>query len=155
MKFGGLKTVSIIKENPVLINKLKVYFNKCKLYQIYKDKIFMHGGFNHKKPIDNQNNNSFAFNRQLFKIAKKYDRQKIKIPIAFENNTIEINEIFIGHSTTKKMIPVRYSNLINVDTGAGSVGFLTLMEVKNKNYIQSRNILKYYQNFKFNWSFSL
>lgn len=144
MKFGGIKTVSIIKDNPNIANKLKVYFDKCELYQIYNDKIFLHGGFNHKKPIDNQNNNSFAFNRQLFKIAKKYHKQKIKIPVVFENKTTGIKEIFIGHSTTKKMTPVRYSNLINIDTGAGSVGYLTLMEVKNKNYIQSKNVMKLY-----------
>ena len=62
-----------------------------------------------------------------------------------EQNSLDIKEIFIGHSTTKKFKPDFRANLINIDTGAGSVGTLTIMDAHRKTYIQSNKVEKLYK----------
>ena len=143
---GGNITVKAIEKNPDVISDLHWYFERAKYYHIDNEKIFCHGGFNHKKTIVGQKKLNFAINRQMFKIAKTYDKQKIKFNVKFDDdNTIPIKEIFIGHSTTKKFTPVILSNLINLDTGAGSVGRLTLMDADRKSYVQSAIVEKLYK----------
>jgi serine/threonine protein phosphatase 1 len=49
-------------------------------------------------------------------------------------------EIFIGHTSTllwKKTEPIHAANIWNLDTGAGSHGKLTIMDVETKQYYQS------------------
>lgn len=143
---GGISTLKTIESNPNAINMLTEYFLSAKYYHILEDKFFCHGGFNHKRAITNQKRLTFAINRQMYKTAQKYDRQKIKFDIKYdESNSIKLNEIFIGHSTTRKFKPAFKANLINVDTGAGSVGYLTIMDVYRKSYIQSQKVEKLYK----------
>jgi serine/threonine protein phosphatase 1 len=143
---GGATTIKTIEKNPDVINDLHQYFEKSKFYHIDDEKIYCHGGFNHKRTIIGQKKLNFAINRQMYKIAKKYEKQKLKFNVKFDDqDSIPIKEIFIGHSTTKKFKPTMWANLINVDTGAGSVGHLTIMDVKRKKYVQSTKVEKLYK----------
>lgn len=146
---GGLTTLAVIEKKPQCIEPLKKYFALSKYYHIIEDKLFCHGGFNQRRTITKQKNLTFAINRQLYKTAHKYERQKLKLDIRFDDKkSIELNEVFIGHSTTKKFKPEFKANLINVDTGAGSVGFLTIMDVFRKKYVQSQKVSKLYNKSK-------
>lgn len=146
LKRGGLVTLDVIEKNPNVVRKLDDYFSKAKYYHIENQKIFCHGGFNHKRTIVGQRKLNFAINRQLYKIARKYDKQKLKFEIKYDDDdSVPIKEVFIGHSTTKKFRPDFCSNLTNIDTGAGSVGFLTIMDADRKKYIQSKNLVKLYK----------
>ena len=82
----------------------------------------------------------------MYTLAKTYHQQKRKIPVSFRGTGIIIDEIFIGHSTTRNFKPDFVSNLINVDTGIKCGGKLTLMDVDTKQYIQSKNTEYYYKN---------
>lgn len=142
---GGDRTSAFILENRYIIDTLKVYFEIAKPYHIHKDKIFCHGGFDPKKLITNQNLFKFSTDRKLYKTAKAYENQGLKLtPLYDENDSIIINEIFIGHSTTKSIKPSFRANLVNLDTGCGSWGCLTLMDVEKKCYVQSDITSKLY-----------
>lgn len=147
LKQGGEKTLKILKESSDYdFLKLSDYFRLSKYYHIIEDKMFCHGGFNQNRLITKQKLTTFSINRRLSKLAKNYHKQGLKIkPIFDEQNSIKIKEIFVGHSPTKNLKPSFYANLINVDTGAGSMGCLTLMNVYNKQYVQSNKCTKYYK----------
>jgi len=146
LRCGGGITLQTIKQNPSCIPLLVDYLNSVEPYYILDDMFFCHGGFNHKRTITNQKKLTFSINRQMYKTAKKYQKQNLKFKIKYDYlNSIELNEIFIGHSTTRNFKPEFHSNLINIDTGAGSVGCLTIMNVYNKKFIQSTNVKKLYK----------
>ena len=146
LKIGGDVTLDVINNNPEVVDDLEEYFSKAKYFHILDGKLYCHGGLNHNRTIVGQRKSNFAINRQMYGIAKKYMRQKLRFEILYDSkNSIEIDEIFIGHSTTKNLKPDTRANLTNVDTGAGSIGFLTIMNVYTKKYNQSRRVSDLYK----------
>jgi len=143
-KFSGASTIERLLSDEAIIPLLRQYFSKADYYHVHENKLFLHGGFNPKRAIDAQRKRKFALNRTLYSLAKTYAVQKRKIPVSFKDPGISIDEIFIGHSTTKNFKPDFVSNLINVDTGIKCGGKLTLMDIDSKNYIQSKNSRFYY-----------
>ncbi len=141
---GGKATVEKLLSNESIIPLLSQYFSKADYYHIHEDKIFLHGGFNPKRAIDSQRKRKFALNRTLYSSAKNYASQKKRIPVEFHKNPLVVNEVFIGHSSTKSGKPDFISNLINVDTGIKCGGKLTMMDVDTKQYTQSKNTNYYY-----------
>lgn len=134
-KLGAYETISKLKDYK---KELKQYFALAVPYYVQDNMIFTHGGFNHKRLITKQRKLNFAINRNMYRTSKQYANQNIKFkPIYDENNSIEINYIFIGHSPTDNYLPAFNSNLINIDTGAGNGGKLTMMDVYTKRYVQS------------------
>lgn len=118
--------------------ELKEYFSKAVYYHVQDGMIFTHGGFNHKRLITKQRKLNFAINRNMYRTSKQYARQNIKFkPIFDEKNSVEIDCIFIGHSPTENYLPAFNSNLINLDTGAGNGGKLTMIDIYSKKYVQS------------------
>lgn len=116
-------------------NKLRKILKDAKPYFILNGKMFCHGGFNPKKPLNKQKNITYSINRRLYSISKQYENQKLKInPICKK----DVTHIFIGHTPTQNHRPDFKSNLINLDTGGGSCGKLTIMDVNNFEYWQSR-----------------
>ena len=146
IKFSGQSTIEKLLSNESLKPLLKQYFSKADYYHVHDNKIFLHGGFNPKRAIDAQRKRKFSLNRKLYSLAKTYDQQKRKIPVSFKDAGIVVDEIFIGHSTTRNFKPDFVSNLINVDTGIKCGGKLTIMDVDSKQYIQSKNTSHYYKN---------
>lgn len=140
------QTMAWVDNHPSVVNKLKEYFSKAVYFHLEGDKIFTHGGFDDTKHITNQKRLNFAIDRSLYQKAKAYDRQSLRINPTYDHkNSKEINEIFIGHNTTKKAVPEFYANLINLDTGAASKGRLTLMDIHSKEYYQSQRVNTYYR----------
>ena len=152
IKQGGLNTLNEINDKGIrALDLLEEYFDKCKYYHIENEsQFFCHGGFNHKRIITKQRKINFCINRKLYKLSKQYEKNNLKIkPIFDEANSLNIKEIFIGHTPTKYGKPEFNSNLINVDTGAGAGGKLTIMDIKTKKYVQSRSTTQFYENYKF------
>lgn len=145
LKIGGEQTIDYLTGYEDLLLE---YFNKAVYYYLLDDnKFFCHGGFNHKRIITQQKRVTFAINRQLYKTAIKYEKQRLKFkPIYNADNTVHIKNIFIGHTPTANHLPAFKSNVTNIDTGAGNGGKLTLMDVYNKKFIQSNYSSKYYKN---------
>jgi serine/threonine protein phosphatase 1 len=135
VKLNGLQTIKKFEGHE---DYLKEYFEKAKYYHLINDTFLCHGGFNHKRIITKQKMLNFAINRTLYQVSFQYKRSKIKFkPVFNENNDSPINRIIIGHSVTPNYLPSFNSNLINIDTGAGNGGKLTIMDLDSLKYYQS------------------
>lgn len=135
LKLNGLETIKKFKGHEEFLDE---YFKKAKYYYLIDDVFLCHGGFNHKRVITKQKKLNFAINRSLFQISQQYKRSRIKFkPVYNEDNNVAINKIIIGHSVTNNYLPAFNSNLINIDTGAGNGGKLTMMDINTNKYIQS------------------
>jgi Calcineurin-like phosphoesterase. len=93
-----------------------------------KKSIFVHGGFDPHRPIEEQNYHELVWDRQLISFAK-------------ENWISEYDQVFVGHTTTEafgSFEPIKFHNLWMLDTGAGWRGRLTIMDVTTKGFWQSK-----------------
>jgi serine/threonine protein phosphatase 1 len=111
-------------------------------YFILSDMIFVHGGFNPMVHIEKQTREFLVWDRNLYKTAQRK-------PIVMNLTEQDIKEkrlwkkVFIGHTTTQFignniMEPVKFNNLIMMDTGAGWSGKLTIMDIDTEKYWQSK-----------------
>jgi serine/threonine protein phosphatase 1 len=131
-----------------------------KYYVDDNNNLFVHGGFEREFLLTEQyDQHVFWWDRRLWLQALScQDGQKLKT----KNN---FNKIFIGHSATTKWskqetitkggiilpdlktpitTPMFSGGVWNVDTGAGFVGKLTIMEVQTEQYWQSDCVSKLY-----------
>ncbi len=143
------------------------FYNQQLYYKDAQNKLFVHGGFirsltlaeNKERKVDDL---YFYWNRELWDQALSVsDGQKLK----FKEN---LTEIFIGHTATIhwtqfKKVPgshvlIPYANddcppmhadiIWNIDTGAGSKGKLTIMDVDTHEYWQSDKVNDIYGEYK-------
>lgn len=109
-----------------------------------RNHLYVHAGFDRWKSVsDNRTDNStgFYWDRDLWRSALscKGD-QRLKMVEQFDR-------VFIGHTTCSgldKGNPVWAGGVINLDTGAGWEGQLTIMDVDTEEYWQSDNVRKLY-----------
>jgi len=135
LKVNGEETIALFSNYK---DELNIYFKKAKPYKLYKEIFICHGGFNQNRVLTKQKQLIFSINRQLYKTSFAYKKTGMKFnPIFNEKNTRKISYIIIGHTPTKNCLPEFNSNLINIDTGAGNNGKLTIMDLDNFKYWQS------------------
>lgn len=125
----------------------KDFFASQKLYHIDgRNRCFVHGGFKNGITFDKQREQGFYWDRDLWETARleNLSHSCTKKPYT----TIpEFKEIFLGHTPTLKCgtdQPLGAFNIWNLDTGAGSVGRLTIMDVETKEYWQSDPLSQLY-----------
>ena len=107
----------------------------------FDQKLFVHGGFDLKKPLRDQSLQMLTWDRDLLAGAweKHLRGENFEYPV--------YQEIFIGHTTTeiyKTTEPLHLGNLWNLDTGAGWAGKLTIMDITTHQYWQSDLALELY-----------
>ena len=94
---------------------------------------FVHGGFERERVLEGQRPEVFYWDRDLWTAALNWAGGKLPMKERVES-------IFIGHTSTtnwKTDRPMRAANAWNLDTGAGNIGRLTIMDVETKEYWQS------------------
>ena len=95
--------------------------------------LYVHGGFNQKVPIEKQPQDFITWDRDLVKYAHKHSqRQNFRVK--------PYNYIFTGHTSTqffKSELPLVLGNVIMLDTGAGHLGKLSIMNIETLEYWQS------------------
>jgi len=98
------------------------------------DIIFTHGGFDKEVRVIDQASSMFQWDRELVTQAMSCSPgQKLKTQDGF-------SEIYIGHTPTIYWgitEPISKGGLINIDTGSGKGGPLTIMDIETKQYWQS------------------
>ena len=137
---GGLATLRSYGENEQLkVRHLDKYFaGMIPFYLDSENRLFVHGGINPHKKLQDQDEDDVMWDRNLFFNAANLD---IEYP--------EYNKIFVGHTDVRAVDPDSFDpfigkNLINVDTGAGWQGKLTIMDVDTLEYWQSDRTKKLY-----------
>ena len=132
----------------------KDFFNSQQLYHIdEQDRCFVHGGFNRHLPFGKQKKENFYWDRTLWAECLQIHtyNKNTRLPEDFFD-AVDFEEIYIGHTPTTKWgtdKPLRALNILNLDTGAGHGGRLTIMDIETKKYWQSDPSLELYtENFR-------
>lgn len=128
------------------------FFNKQHLcYTDEKNRFFCHAGFNRYASVSENKSNCpyiLYWDRGLWYSALSCGKTKLKTVDNFD-------EIFIGHTATVNWrakhdrnrpitTPMNKGGIWNVDTGAGFLGKLTLMDVDTHEYWQSDLVSELY-----------
>ena len=127
---------------------LEQYFNYMQPYyhDTKRDYVFVHGGFNwHKGDISNTKEDDLLWDRHMVQTAQTWQINHTKRGVKLQSFPL-YNKIFVGHTSTTIVFDSRYepsdkpqflSNLINMDTGAGWKGKLSIMNIDTFEYWQS------------------
>lgn len=148
---GGYQTIQSYKKvNTAMKDRHLDFLEQAVAYLVKNDKLFVHGGFNWHAPIETQDPHDLMWDRNLFEVAKYWQKQANR-GIAMDEID-NYDEVFIGHTTTSRvdpeLKPVHISNVWNLDQGAGFEGKLTLMDVDTKEYFQSDIVKTLYPKMK-------
>jgi len=111
------------------------FFNEGVFWHVEDEMMFVHGGFNPSVPMDKQEREVLLWDRSLIERMRNGKKTMWK-------------KIFVGHTTTQTygssveiidcFKPIKFNNLIMMDTGAGWNGKLTIMNIKTEKYWQSK-----------------
>jgi serine/threonine protein phosphatase 1 len=133
---GGYNTMNSYDwdRHNVPITHSNMIKNALKYYIDDKNRIYVHGGFNPKVPIENQTLDFVTWDRTLIKYAQNH---KISA----------YTHVFVGHTTTQLIksgwtIPLTFNNLTMVDCGGGWNGRLVLVNVDDINEYYSSDLQK-------------
>jgi serine/threonine protein phosphatase 1 len=132
---GGKSTLNAYLNNQEYQERHISFFEKARLYYVDgENRLFVHGGFNHRIPFKLQIDNKelLTFDRSLVLTAMEYEQ--------YDQTFKEFSEIFVGHTPTqfiKENIPKKFSNLWMLDTGVYISGKLTIMDIDTKEFWQS------------------
>lgn len=113
--------------------------NQLKYYIDQENNLFVHGGFNRHKLVDEENDPEvFYWDRDLWLAALSYANMKDQTH-AFKMKN-QFKHVFIGHTPTgywdREMKPMTAANITNLDTGSGKGGLLTIMNFETREYFQ-------------------
>ncbi len=130
---GGVRTIFSYNGGPML--QAHIDFLKGGRLWIERDEqVFVHGGFNPDISLASNSAQTLVWDRSLLDTAWK------KQVIGYECQLGRYKDIFVGHTTTElynTLRPIHVCNVWNIDTGAGWLGKLTIMDVDTKKYWQS------------------
>lgn len=126
----------------------KSFFRNQVLYHIDpQNNCFVHAGFNRYQPFYEQREETYYWDRSLFIDALEYEQLKTKLPdIEFEMVT-PFKKIYIGHTSTvmwKIDQPIQAANVLNLDTGAGWGGRLSMIDIESEELFQSDTVTGLY-----------
>lgn len=127
------------------------FFREMNFY--YKDddnNIFVHGGFDRKFPIRNEEKYRLYWDRKLWHQAKCVKGNQV---LKFAE---DVNKVYIGHThvDNKRKNPEALpllkggGKVWNLDTGAGYEGKLTIMDIDTQQYWQSDFVQELYPDLK-------
>ena len=144
-------------DRDLTIKHMNDYFNNTKIYYIDESRnyAFMHGGYDWHIPLVDNGSEDIMWDRHLIETAYMWHR--FNIVNGEENVFKEFKKIFLGHTSTqhtfsKKIesttLPVFATNVVNLDTGAGYNGVLTIMDIDSLEYWQSDNSFDLYPEYK-------
>jgi serine/threonine protein phosphatase 1 len=176
MQNGGVSTVESYIKNAKNLNKEHLeFFENLKIYHIDKDNNgFVHGGFNSKKGLGNEIYDSvYYWDRNLWENALLHsDTYNDSNPNVLDHlqRYKTHNKIFLGHTPTNNfkckphypeyndpnqdikngwiIVPMKRCNIINLDTGCGWDGKLSIIDINNEEYWQSDFVSSLYPNEK-------
>src|SRR6185312_3419405 len=124
------------------------FFQSQHLHHIDKrGNCYVHGGFDRTRPFKGQEPQIYYWDRTLWLAALSFEAGARGKGGGKFGITSEFNKIFIGHTSTtnwKTDKPMQAANILNLDTGAGSGGRLTIMDVDSAQIWQSDTIRSLY-----------
>lgn len=130
---GGAQTAQSYKGTGMPKEHIR-FLSEALLYYIDKNRLFVHGGFDAQRPIEETSKETFLWDRGLLEEAQQL--HLISPDYKFGN----YEEIFIGHTPTLnfgEVKPQQFCNVWDLDTGAGWGARLTIMDLDTKQFWQA------------------
>jgi len=130
---GGDRTIASYNGGPMPKEHID-FLKNGHLWVEFKDRLFVHGGFDPNLPLSKHKAETLVWDRELLDMARERHAIDDKCKIG------HYKDIFVGHTTTElfhTLDPVHLCNVWDIDTGAGWSGKLTIMNVDTKEYWQS------------------
>lgn len=132
---GGIQTIVSYTSIDFMNQEEHIELLKSQVnYHVENNICFVHGGFDENHPINIQSISTLLWDRNLIeKVAYSKKNEKIK---TFDN----FDKIFLGHTPVQyfgEELPMNKCGVINLDTGAGKGGKITLWNLETNEYIQS------------------
>ena len=113
-----------------------------------KNRLFVHAGFtNQKGPEQEYTPTPFYWDRTLWEMALSLDPALKPGDSKYPKRLAIFEEIYLGHTPVTrigKSKPYRTANVINMDTGAGFMGKVSMMDVETKEIFQSDEVYRLY-----------
>lgn len=140
---GGKNTLSAYRRRKELVDPhMQFLEQEARLYyRDEQDRIFVHGGFDHTHPVEDQPDHTLYF----------WDRSLVKLAMDEPGRADELlapyRAIFVGHTQTvlwDSTEPIHRGKLWMLDTGAVSRGPVTIMDVDTKECWQSEPAYTFY-----------
>jgi len=142
---SGFKTSLVARDIP---KTHRDFFAGQQLYHLdRKKRCFLHAGFKRHLDFYLQKPEDYYWDRSLWTEALSCKADKLNFTV-----TTRFREIYIGHTQTThwgKDTPQKAFNIINMDTGAGHTGRLSIMDIDSKAFWQSDPLPELYsENFR-------
>lgn len=134
----------------------KFFATQLPYYLDNENRLFIHGGFNRHYPLDEQDEFTFWWDRDLWGQALSYKSMtgNPKPDGTFHKPKFKMvgdfKEVFIGHTSTQfwgENQPMNAANIWNMDTGGGWFGFVSIMDINTKEVWQSDDAKSLYPEF--------
>lgn len=147
---GGQSSVDAYEKLDKTTKQLHIHFleNLVNYYVDAKNRLFAHAGFaNLGGPELEFYSNTVYWDRSLWEMVIAMEANMDKNDIRFPNRLKIFREIYIGHTPTTRFgasIPLEFYKVWNIDTGAAFKGSLSIMNIKTKEFWQSRPVFQHY-----------
>jgi serine/threonine protein phosphatase 1 len=126
---GGKATIDSYAED-IPIDHVH-FLTQARMYYVFKNRLFVHAGFDPARPVEQQNLHTFLWDRNLARIA---------LDLAGNSKTEKLSsfdEVYIGHTPISKQTPLKAFEIWLMDTGAGWSGVLSMMNIDTKEVFTS------------------
>jgi serine/threonine protein phosphatase 1 len=147
---GGQATIESYAAITEVEKRMHLHFlQRMKLFFVdTKNRLFIHAGFTSMNgPEQEFYDSNFIWDRTLWEMALAVDKT-LNIDSAFYPKRLKLyKEIFIGHTPTtnyNQPQPMHAGNVQNIDTGAGFLGKLTIMDIHSYEFWQSDSLPNLY-----------
>lgn len=138
---GGRNSWLSYMKNPELMKKHLAFLKKTPCYYLdEKNRVFVHGGIDLKKKIEDNEKMYLMWDRDLWDMRNNSDLKR--------RGLMQYKEIYVGHTSIYRFShkPIKYGNVWFMDTGAGWEGVLSLMDIDSKEIWQSDVVADLYPN---------
>lgn len=138
---GGQATLESYPDG--LPKKHQDILENAKLYYIEDNKLFVHAGILLDQDITSQEKETFIWDRTLVEKANKLEQSPGTGKLS------QFDEVYLGHTPTilyDSIEPINNFEIWMMDTGAGWNGVLTILNIEDKAFFSSDNVLDLYKN---------
>jgi serine/threonine protein phosphatase 1 len=149
---GGKATIESYKNRTTEEKKLhSSFFEDMENYYVdEQNRLFIHAGFSSMHgPQRERYESNYSWDRTLWEMALAIDPEIKKDSPFYPKRLLLFKEIYIGHTPTTNYgidVPMKASNVWNVDTGAAFYGKISAMDIDSCVFWQSEACYKLYPN---------
>ena len=126
---GGEATIqSYTDEVPA---KHTLFLENAVSYYLDEKRLFVHAGIDPLRPLEEQDNDIFLWDRNLARMVMEFHSKKI------EGKLTTYKEVYLGHTPIPYTQPLHWGDVYLMDTGAGWSGVLSMMDINSKDIFTS------------------